>query len=108
MSKRQYVPHGYHVWLVEQDVTGLFGEYLTEAMVVARTEAKALAVVRSLADPVHGFGLVVQLPRLRAIDYGPAPDPLPAVSPRHQHGDALVLVVGTGSDDDGPPSADNF
>lgn len=108
MSRQRSVRHGYRIWLVEQDLTGLLGEYLTEAMVVARTEAKALATVRSLADPVHGFGLVVRLRRLRVIDYGPAPDPLPAVSPRHQHGDALVLVVGTGSDDDGPRSADEF
>ena len=96
---------GYHVWLVEQDLTQLYGEYLTETMVLARTEAEALEAACSLADPQLGFGLAVQRHRLRAVDYGPAPRPLPDVLPRHQHGDALVLVVGTGSGDGGSPDA---
>lgn len=94
---------GYRIWLVEQDLSGLIGEYLTEAMVVARTEAEALGAAFSLGHPDHGFGLVVEARRLRAVDYGPAPSPLPAVSPRHRHGDALVLVVGIGSENDGLP-----
>ena len=96
-------PSGYRVWLVEQDLTRLFGEYLTEAMILARTAQEALAAACSLADPVRGFGLVVQRSRLRAVDYGPTPNPLPTVLVRHQYGDAQVLVVGTGSDDDAPP-----
>lgn len=97
------VPAGYRVWLIEQDLTRLSGEYLSEAMVIARTECEALDAVCSLADPVHGLGLTVRRSRLRAIDYGPAPQPLPAVLARHRHGDAQVLVVGTGTDD-GPPA----
>ena len=94
-----------HVWLVEQDLTRLFGDaYLTEAMILAPTEREALDAACSLADPVRGFGLVVQRRRLRAVDYGPAPQPLPAVLARHRHGDAQVLVVGTGTDHDEPPA----
>lgn len=73
-------------------------------MIVARTEREALNAVCSLADPVRGFGLVVQRSRLRVVDCGPAPDPLPTVLARHRHGDAQVLVVGTGVDHDGPPA----
>jgi hypothetical protein len=98
----------YRVWLVEQNVTGLFGEYLTEAMVLARTAKDALNAASSLADSRAGFGLVVQRGRLRAIDYGPAPEPLPAVCPRHRYRDALVLVVGTGSDDGGLPAVHDY
>jgi hypothetical protein len=86
------------VWLVEQDVTGLRGEYLAEAMVLAPTAAEALAAALSLADPVSGFGLVVPRGRLRAVDFGPVPRPPPAVLPRHRHGRAVVLAVGTGRD----------
>lgn len=98
------VPAGYRVWLVEQDLARLTGEYLTEAMVIAPTEREALDAVCSLADPVRGFGLTVRRSRLRAVDYGPAPEPLPVVPARHRHGDAQVLVVGTGTDDDRPPA----
>lgn len=78
------VPAGYRVWLVEQDLTRLFGEaYLTEAMVLAPTEREALDAVCSLADPVRGFGLIVQRRRLRTVEYGPAPHPLPDVLARH-------------------------
>ncbi len=71
------VPASYHVWLVEQDRTRLFGEYLTEAMVIARTEREALDAVCSLADPVRGFGLVVRRSRPRVgsgTDDGPPAD----------------------------------
>ena len=97
-------PSGYRVWLIEQNLTRLFGEYLTEAMILARTAQEALAAACSLADPVRGFGLVVQRSRLRAVDYGLAPEPLPAVLARHRHDDALVLVVGTGADNDDLPA----
>ena len=74
-------PSGYRVWLIEQDLTRLFGEtYLTEAMVLARTEGEALDAAASLADPVDGFGLIVQRSRLRAVDYGPAPTRCPPCS----------------------------
>lgn len=100
---RPPAPAGHHVWLVEQDPTQLFGTYVTEAMVLARTDHEAIEAVAALADSVRGFGLIVRRSRLRAIDYGPAPQPLPAVLARHRHGDAQVLVVGTGTDDDRPP-----
>ena len=101
---RSPAPAGHHVWLVEQDPTQLFGTYMTEAMVLARTGREAIDAVCSLADPVRGFSLVVRRSRLRAVDYGPAPEPLPTVFARHSHGDAQVLVVGTGTDDGEPPA----
>jgi hypothetical protein len=91
-------PPAQRIWLVEQDVSRLPGEYLTEAMVLAPTAAEALAAAASLADPVSGFGLVVRRGRLRAFDFGPAPQPPPAVLPRHRHGRASVLAVGLGRD----------
>ena len=83
------------IWLVEHNTMGLRVEYLTEAMVVAKDAKAALSGVRALAKE---FGLVAQ--RLRAVDFGPAPDPLPDVIPHIEHKGAVVLVYGTGEDDD--------
>jgi hypothetical protein len=98
---------GFRIWLVEQCLTGLVGEYLTEAMVLAGSEKDALDAACSLTDSRSGFGLVVGRRRLRAIEYGPAPEPLPAVCPRHRHRQALVLVVGIGADDGSLPKPHN-
>ena len=83
------------IWLVEQNTIGLGDGNLTEAMVVAQDAKAALSAVRALAKE---FGLVARSQWLRAVDFGPAPDPLPDVIPHIEHKGAVVLVYGTGED----------
>jgi hypothetical protein len=85
------------IWLVEQDVNQLRGEYLTEAVVLARSRAAAKAAVLSLAEE---FGLVVNRGRLSVTALGNTCPKLPKLTPRHCHRGAQVLVVGTGTDDE--------
>jgi hypothetical protein len=91
-----------HIYLVEHDVTNLFGEFLTEAMVIAANKSEALAAAYALRDNVNGFGLKVYRKRLTATDFGLAPSPLPeyCYRPRWKHGESLILSVGTGKNDD--------
>lgn len=85
------------LFLVEQDVTRLNGEYLTEALLVAATAAEALRGTVQLAP---AWGVTVRRNLLTVYDLGPAPHPLPAgLIPRHRTKGIDFLVIGTGTDD---------
>jgi hypothetical protein len=87
------------IYVVEQSTSDLYGSYLTEAMVIAANKTQATAAV---VQTGKYFGLKVVKARLRVVDFGPAPDPLPRITERWRHGDALVMVVG--HDDEPDPN----
>jgi thioredoxin reductase len=89
-----------NIYYVEQDVTLLKGEYLTESVVVCGTEQEALAAALALEDDVEGFGLVVRKDRLKVSLLGKLTLPRRDITPRFEHDNALVLAVGTAKDED--------
>jgi hypothetical protein len=93
-------PKALSVFLVEQDVANLTGEYLTECVAAAPSSAAAKRAAASLSDPVAGFGLVVLPGRLSVTELGPLTTALPRSRARHLYGRTLLLAVGTGTDED--------
>ena len=89
-----------NIYYIDQDVSGLLGEYLTEAMIVAESKVKAIAAALSLASEEDGFGIIVERRLLTVIDCGKASDDLLKAQSRWTHENARIFVVGTGFDSD--------
>lgn len=100
---RNYNTKGMRIFLIEQNVANLFGDYLSEAVVIAKDAKSAVAAVMSLRDEESGWGLTVKKNRLTTTDLAPAPDTFSLI-PKFTHEDSLLISVGTGEDYDEPPS----
>lgn len=89
------------IFYVEQTVTGLKGEYLTDAMVLAEDAESALGVCLEMAKT---WGIIAQKKRLEVICcaqnvFEPAVETLRKRA-HHKNPNAAVIVAGTGKDDD--------
>lgn len=91
-----------NIYLVEQDVSELYGDYLTETVVVATTAEKAKEAASILGDEMGGgsFGLTVYPDRLKVTLLGPLAGTVFHHQARFSHKDNLILVVGKGNDYD--------
>lgn len=87
------------IFYIEQNAVGLNPEddYLTEAMILAKSREDAIEAAVSLADEVDGFGYTVDELRLTCIECGPAPKNLLTCNPRWSHGESKIMVVGSSS-----------
>ena len=85
------------LFLVEQDLTNLYGEYLTEAVVAAPTSATAKKATVKMAKD---WGLKVRSRGLVATRLGRLETELPSGTVRYAIGNCLFLAIGTGTDDD--------
>lgn len=87
-----------NVYLVEQITPGMYGRYLTEAVVLAETEEAALKTTFSVAD---AFGLTCRPSRLGVTLVAEGAAELARHHYRWTCKHGNVLAVGEGWDDDG-------
>lgn len=92
---RSMANDNHQMFLIKQDVIGLKGEYITEALVFALNEERAFRAVERLAE---SWDVIAVPQRFRAFTLGLAPVRL-GVAPRFKDNNGHVFIVGMGHDD---------